>query len=142
MKTAFGQADRTLFANEHEPLLTPEQRKIYHTIVSAVRDKHGRSFMIDAPVGTGKNVYGESNCRTSKGVGYSCVGRRVHRDSSPPTTRRVDCPLYGLRRHMIIASYPGADIPPASNTFAYPEINADARLSNTRGILSTTKPLH
>ena len=39
MTTAFNQADETLFANEHEPLLTPEQRKVYDIIVSAVYDK-------------------------------------------------------------------------------------------------------
>ena len=68
MTTAFNQADETLFANEHEPLLTPEQRKVYDTIASAVCDKNGRPFMIDAPAGTGK-TFGESNCCTSKGVG-------------------------------------------------------------------------
>lgn len=39
MKTAFIPEHQTAFADEHELLLTPEQRRIYETIVGAVRNK-------------------------------------------------------------------------------------------------------
>ena len=73
MTTTFNQADETLFANEHEPLLTSEQRKVYDTIVSAVCDENGRPFMIDAPAGTGKTFTEKVIAAHLRGLGKTVL---------------------------------------------------------------------
>ena len=73
MTTAFNQADETLLTNEHEPLLTPEQRKVYYTIASAVCDKNGRPFMVDAPAGTSRTFTEEVIAAHLRGLGKTVM---------------------------------------------------------------------
>ncbi len=50
----FNTLDLNAFVTNNEPLLTDEQKNIYHRIMLAVDAKQGGFFYIDAPGGTGK----------------------------------------------------------------------------------------
>ncbi len=42
------------FVNQNEPLLNPEQRHVYNTILDNIDSREGKVFFLDAPGGTGK----------------------------------------------------------------------------------------
>lgn len=54
MKHAFNSAECTAYADLHEQNLTTEQQQVYSTVISSVRNKSGKAYIIDARAGTGK----------------------------------------------------------------------------------------
>ena len=73
MKSSFDADEQTSYADVHEPLLTSEQLRVYTAVIDAVKQRHPKAFMIDAPAGTGKTFTEKVIASRLRGEGYTVI---------------------------------------------------------------------